>query len=261
MEASSKEAAALLLQKYNIVVTSIKEQSSLISGGANIRLFNKVTKKDLAIFSRQLSVMLQARVPVTQSLRGLSLQVKNQSFKDKILKISQLVEEGNPLSEAFASFPEVFNVFYVSLIKTGEASGKISESLFYLSDHLEREHDIQSQITGAMIYPAFVILVLLTMIPMVIFFVMPRLVDLLSQATSAPPPFTQMMINFYAFLESKGLFLLAGLATIILASIYFFRTKKGKNFYDTWSLRLPLLGELFKKTFLVRFAENISTLI
>ena len=67
------------------------------------------------------------------------------------------MEEGNPLSEAFAAFPEVFNIFYVSLIKTGEASGKISESLYYLSDHLEREHDIASQIKSAMIYPAFVI--------------------------------------------------------------------------------------------------------
>ena len=157
VEASSKEAAALLLQKYNIFVTSIREQTPLILRAENISFLNKVSKKDLAIFSRQLAVMVQSRVPITQSLKSLSVQTKSPNFKEKILKIAQLVEEGNPLSEAFATFPDVFNIFYVSLIKTGEASGKISESLYYLSDHLERENDISSQITGAMIYPVFVI--------------------------------------------------------------------------------------------------------
>ena len=169
VEASSREAAAALLQKYNIFVTSMKESSPLILRTENISFLNKVSKKDLAIFSRQLAVMMQSRVPVTQSLKSLAIQIKNPSFKSKMLKVSQLIEEGNSLSEAFATFPEVFNIFYVSLIKTGEASGKISESLYYLSDHLEREHDINSKIKGALIYPIFVICVLVVVIAMVIF--------------------------------------------------------------------------------------------
>ncbi len=134
VEASSKESAALILQKYNIFVTSLKEETLGILRIKNIRIFERVSKKDLAIFSRQLAVMLQSRVPVIQSLKSLAVQTKKASFKEKILKISQQVEEGNSLSEAFSSFPDVFNVFYVSLVKTGEASGKISESLYYLSD-------------------------------------------------------------------------------------------------------------------------------
>ena len=129
VEASSKEAAAALLQKYNVFVTSIKEQSPMVLRTENIGFLNKISKKDLAIFSRQLAVMVQSRVPVTQSLKTLSVQIKNPSFKQKVLKVAQLIEEGTPLSEAFATFPEVFNLFYVSLIRTGEASGKISESL------------------------------------------------------------------------------------------------------------------------------------
>jgi len=261
VEASSREAAALLLQKYNIFVTSIKEQTPLIFRFENASFLNRVSKKDLAIFSRQLSVMMQSRVPVTQSLKSLAVQIKNPSFREKVLKISQLVEEGNPLSEAFSTFPEVFNIFYVSLIKTGEASGKISESLYYLSDHLEREHDIQSQITGALIYPAFVIAVLFAVIPMVIFFVMPRLIDLLKETTVKPPVFTQMMINFYGFLANYGWILVAGFLLLVLFIIYYFTTKEGKKRYDELSLKMPVIGELLKKSFLVRFAENISTLI
>jgi type IV pilus assembly protein PilC len=261
VEASSKEAAALLLQKYNIFITSIKEQSPLFLNTDNIAFFNKVSKKDLAIFSRQLSVMLESRVPVTQSLKSLAVQIKKPGFKEKIIKISQLVEEGNPLSEAFATFPDVFNIFYVSLIKTGEASGKISESLSYLSNHLEREDDIKSQIQGAMIYPIFVIAVLFAVIPIVVFFVMPSLINLLKQTTNKPPFFTQLMINFYSFLAGYGWIILVALIALIIFIIYYFTTKEGKKTYDEWSLKMPIIGNFLKKTFLITFAENISTLI
>jgi type IV pilus assembly protein PilC len=261
VEASSREEAALLLQKYNIFVTSIKEQTPLILRTENIGFLNKISKKDLAIFSRQLAVLMQSRVPVTQSLKSLAVQTKSPSFKEKILKISQLVEEGSPLSDAFATFSDVFDIFYVSLIKTGEASGKISESLYYLSDHLERDADISSQIKNAMIYPAFVIAVLLIVIPMVVFFVMPQLVDLLKQTTTKPPAFTQAMIDFYGFLAGYGWILLVGFFFLILFIIYYFTTEEGKKRYDEWSLKVPFIGGFLKKTFLVRFAENISTLI
>ncbi len=261
VEASSKEAAALLLQKYNIFVTSIKEQSPLILRGENIEFLNKISKKDLAIFSRQLAVMMQAQVPVTQSFKSLAVQIKNPTFKEKILKISQLLEEGDSLSEAFSTFPEVFNIFYISLIKTGEASGKISESLYYLSDHLEREHDLSSQIKGAMIYPVFVIAVLFLVIPLVVFFVMPKLVDLLKQTTSKPPLFTQIMIDFYSFLANYGWIVMLGFLILVGFIIYYFTTKEGKKMYDELSLKVPFFGSFFKKTFLIRFAENISTLI
>lgn len=261
VEASSKEAAALILQKYNIFVTSLREETPRILGIKNIRILERVSKKDLAIFSRQLAVMLQSRVPVTRSLESLAVQTKKANFKEKILKISQLVEEGNSLSEAFSSFPDVFNIFYVSLVKTGEASGKISESLYYLSDHLEREYDITAQIRNAMIYPIFVVCVLIVVIIIVMFGVMPRIVDLLKETTVKPPLFTVMMINFYNFLRNFGWILALGFFSLIVFILYYFTTKEGKKRYDKLILKLPFIGAFFKKIFLSRFAENISTLI
>ncbi|MBI2053740.1 MAG: type II secretion system F family protein [Candidatus Staskawiczbacteria bacterium] len=261
VEASSKEAAAALLQKYNIYVTSLKEQAPRYSALRKLSFLEKVSKKDLAIFSRQLAVMLQSRVSVTQSLAGLAAQTKKQGFRAKIMKISQLIEEGNPLSDAFAEFPEIFSVFYVNLVKTGEASGEISRSLYYLSDHLEREYDIGSQIKGAMIYPIFVITVLSVVILIVMFVVMPKLVDLLKETTSEPPLFTAMMINFYSFLIDWGWVLILGFFILVVFIIYYFRTKEGKKKYDQISLRTPFLGDFLKKIFLIRFAENISTLM
>lgn len=261
VEASSKEAAALLLQKYNIYVTSIKEQTPVLLLNKRIKFLEKISKKELAIFSRQLALMLQSRVPVTQSLKSLSAQTKKEGFKEKILKISQLVEEGNSLSESFAAYPEIFNDFYVSLVKTGEASGKISDSLYYLSEHLEREHDISSRIKGAMIYPAFVIVVLVAVIMVVMLFVMPKLVSLLKETTAEPPPFTLLMINIYGFLMNYGWILLLGFVALVVFIIYYFTTKEGKKKYDKLSLKIPFINTFLKKIFLVNFAENLSTLI
>ena len=115
VEASSKQAAAEILQKYNMIVVSLKEEKGPLF--LRLRFFKKkISKKDLAIFSRQLAVMLDARIPVIQSLLSLAAQTSKSGFRDTITRVAELVEEGNSLSEAFASFPRVFDVFYINLI-------------------------------------------------------------------------------------------------------------------------------------------------
>lgn len=261
VESSSKEAAALLLQKYDVFVTSIKEQSPAFLKTESLSFLNRVSKKDLAIFSRELAVMLQSRVPVVQSLKGLANQIKNPNFKQKIIKISRMVEEGTSLSESFGAYPDVFSAFYVSMLKSGEATGKISDTLSYLSDHFEREHDIISKIRSAMIYPIFVILVLVAVVLVIMIFVMPRLVDLLRETTADPPLFTKLMIGFYSFLFSYGWILLIVFFAFALFVGYYFTTRHGRQLVDKAILRIPFVSEFFKKIFLIRFAENISTLI
>lgn len=259
IEASSKESAVDILSKYNVFVTSLQEEKVLFSKDLNF--LNKVSKKELAIFSRQLSVMLDSGVPVVQSLRGLAEQTKKQFFKEEILKLAQLIDEGNSLSESFSAFPKTFSVFYVNLIKSGEVSGKISETLNYLSSHLERESDIDSQIKGAMIYPAFVISVLLVVMGIVMFVVMPKLIDLINESLAEPPFFTKLMLGFYGFLMNFWWIMLLIFVGFIGFSIFYFKTESGKKKYNIFSLRVPLLGSFLQKTYLVRFSENLSTLI
>src|SRR5438552_943391 len=125
IEASSQEAAAALLQKYNIFVTSLTQEAEKGPLTGEVKFGTKVSTKDLGIFSRQLAVMLESRVPVIQSLSSLAAQTNKASFKKTIQEVSKLVEEGVSLSEAFAHFPKTFDNFYVNLIKSGEVSGKI----------------------------------------------------------------------------------------------------------------------------------------
>lgn len=261
IEAYSKEDAVLLLQKYNIFVTSLEEKKVKNSIFNNIEFTKKVSKKDLAIFFRQLSLMLESRVPIIQSLSSLVFQTHKKSFREAIVEIASLVEEGLPLSEALDHYPFIFGKFYVNLIKSGEASGKIPEALYYVSDHLEKESDIAAKVRQAMIYPIFVISVLLIVIIIMIKIFMPKIAAIIEESGITPPLFTVMILNFYAFLEHYWWALIAGLLLLISLGVYYANTKNGHDVYNKVSLKTPFIKEFLKKVFLVRFCSNISTLL
>ncbi len=261
IEASSKEAAVLILQKYNIFVTSLDEENKGALFAKKFSFSKKISKKDLSIFSRQLAVMLESRIPVIQSLTSLAAQIKKENFREEIIKISSMVEEGSPLSEAFSVFPNTFDDFFISLLKSGEASGKISETLYYLSDHLEREQDIASKVKQAMIYPIFTLAVLGAVMVIVMSTVIPKIEEIIRETTNNPPFFTKVMLVFYDFLGNYGWMILLAFFWLVVFFVYYFKTKEGKKRYDQLSLRTPLLGKILQKIFLIRFAENISTLI
>ena len=261
IEASSREAALVLLQKYNIFVTSLNEEAGKNAWFQGVVFEKKVSKKDLVVFSRQLAVMLESRVPVIQSLSSLAGQTSKNNFKKVILEISGLVEEGVPLSDAFARFPKIFDNFYVNLIKSGELSGRISQTLYYISEHLERETDIASQVKQAMIYPAFTISVLFIVVNIIIIFLLPKIEELIRESSSDPSAFTTLTLNFYQFLGNWWWMILVALFLFIVCIIFYFRTKEGKKTYDKLSLKVPFIGDILRKVFLTRFCSNISTLM
>jgi len=261
IEAYSKEDAALLLQKYNVFITSIEEQKVRESIFRKIEFSKKVSKKDLAIFFRQLSLMLESRVPVVQSLSSLAIQTHKLSLKEAVIKISKLVEDGIPLSEAFSRHPLIFDKFYVNLIKSGEASGKISEALYYVSDHLENESDIIAQVRQAMVYPIFVMSVLFVVLIIIIKVFMPKIASIIQETGVEPTFFTKIVLGMFKFLENYWWFLILLLFIVVGWTIYYFNTEKGKKRYDQILLKMPFIKDFVKKVFLVRFCSNISTLL
>ena len=261
IEANSQELAVVLLQKYNIFVTSIEPEKAKNPLFSNFSFGGKVSTKDLAIFSRQLAVMLESRVPVIQSLASLAIQTKKASFKKTIIEVSRLVEGGVSLSEAFSHFPKTFDNFYVNLIRSGELSGKISETLYYISEHLEREHDIVSQVQQAMIYPIFTISILFVVINIIIIFLLPKIKELIEQSTSDPSQFTALMLGFYTLLGQFWWTIILALLICAIGIFFYLKTESGKKLYDKLSLKIPFLGDILRKVFLARFCGNISTLM
>jgi len=261
IEAYSKEAAASILQKYNIFVTSLEERRTKEPFFRKIEFNKNVSRKELAIFFRQLSTMLESRVPVIQSLTTLAAQTRKISFRKVMVKISSLVEEGLPLSEALATYPQIFDNFYISLIKSGEVSGKVPSILYYVSEHLEKESDIIAQVRQAMIYPIFVISVFFAVIAVIITQLVPQITKLIQETGVEPSLFTTAVLSFYEFLSEYWWILIMGLFLLVIFIIYYFHTKEGKKNYDKISLKTPFVGEFLKKVFLVRFCSNIFTLL
>lgn len=261
IEASSKDAAALLLQKYALFPIFLDEQKIEEPLLKKIKLERKVSKKDLTLFFRQLAVMMESRVPVVQSLAGLASQTRKAALKKVITETAKLVEEGAPLSKAMAESPSAFSRFYVNLVKSGEASGNISGALNYISEHIEQENDISSQIKQAMIYPIFVVTVLAAVIAVVVIGVMPRIANLIKEANAHPSAFTSAMLSFYGFLQNYWWAALAIFSLLAGSLVIYFKTKGGRKNFDALSLKIPFVGNFLKKIFLARFCGNIATLL
>ena len=262
VEALSREGAVLLLQRYGFFLTQLEEIESAPFYTKKISLLDKASRKDLVMFSRQLSIMFRSEVPLVESLRTLSNQTKKLDFKEKLLKLSERIEGGIAFSQALSSYPDLFDQFYINIVRSGESAGKLSEALGYLAEHLERDYYLRSKIKGAMIYPLLIICMVVGVIFLMTYFVLPQLIDLLKSTGQELPFLTKVVINVTDFARSVG-----GIISMIGFAIFLFflftlsKTEKGKARKDRILLKLPLLGDFFKMVYMSRFAENLSTLI
>ncbi|MDP3982409.1 MAG: type II secretion system F family protein [bacterium] len=261
VEASSRDAAVQILGQNGLVVTVLEstEEQSLFS--RNIRLFDRVSHRELMMFYRQLSIMFASQVSLVNSLRTLSEQAEKETFRDTLVKMSEEVEGGTTLSSVMEKNSRIFSSFHVSMVKSGEASGKLSEVLEYLADHSEREYAIQNKVRGALAYPLFVMGVAIIIFFMMIFFVIPNLVNILEQSGQELPAITRAVMGFASFIRSWGVLLLLLIGVGIAFLISYVKTDEGKRAYDTLMLRVPFFGPFLRMVYLTRFAENFSTLI
>lgn len=262
VEATSRDAALTLLQGYGLFLTSLEATASSPFYSKKVSLFDKASQKDLVLFSRQLSIMFKSEVPLIEALKTLSNQCKKQDFKEKITKISEKIEGGTPLSQALSSYPKLFDDFYINIVKSGESSGKLSDSLNYLADHLEREYYLTARIKGAMIYPMIIFFMTLGIMFMMAFFVIPQLTTILQETGQELPFLTKLVIGFTNFLRSwMGIGTILGIVVAFLVLMKQSKKGKGKEKIDAYLLKTPIISSLLKLIYLSRFAENLSTLI
>jgi type IV pilus assembly protein PilC len=262
IEAASREAALNLLQKHKFYVTFLKEIETKPFFSKKIDLFKKrASRKDVVIFTRQLSILFKSGVPLPESLLALANQAENPEMRETISKIEEEIEGGAALSQAFSRYPRLFVPFYVNMIKSGEAVGKLSETLSYLAEHLEREHTLNSKIRGAMIYPLFVLVVFFIISVVMVFFVFPNFSLLLSEMGEELPLITKAVMGAANFARTSGWTIFIVLLVLFFFLIRYSRTKEGKALSDRVFLRTPIIKDFLKKIYLSRFAENFATLI
>ncbi len=263
IEADSEGGALLKLQQRGLYVMEIKKESPpFYKRELEIKNpFGGISDTDLLMFTRQLSVMLDSRVGIIESLRILSKQIENEKMKEIVVDIADKVEEGDPFSKALQRHRQVFSEFFIGVIESGEASGSLPKSLEYLEEHIERNSRFKKKLTGALIYPLFIIFVFSFVVAFLLFFVIPDLVEIVEDFDAELPFITRAMIGTSEFMIDWGPVILIVLAVLIFLFIRFKRTEKGKALFDEFILKLPVFGKFFKKVYLTYFSESMATLI
>ncbi|MFH0854204.1 MAG: type II secretion system F family protein [bacterium] len=260
VEAANEEIAVDVLVDRGFSVLSI-EKESVFNTIKVFAVFNKIKTKELVIFSRQLSVLVSANLPIIKALRVLKEQTDSQYFQKIINEIINEIEGGEKLSKAFAKYQNVFGQFYISMVKSGETSGKLDEVLNYLADQQEKDYDLTSKIKGAMIYPIFILGGLAVVGIVMMIFVVPKLTDILKESGGALPLTTRILIWSSDFLKNFWWIVILIIFVAFAGFKFYARTSFGKKQLDYIKIKLPIFGALFQKITVVRFARSFSTLL
>jgi type IV pilus assembly protein PilC len=262
IDAPSEEEAVKILQTKGFVVVSITLQGKSLRDIDVNEYLSRVKNKDIVIFTRQLSTLVDADMPLVEGLRTLAKQVEKPALRKVIGQVSETVEAGSSLSAALAQHPDLFSSFYVKLVQSGEITGKLHDTLLYLADYMERSQAINSKIRGALSYPAFILFAMVVVTGIIIVYVLPQLLSIFKEAGAVELPITTKgLIWFTDFFNAYLIQILITLIVLVIGTWRFSRTANGKIFFDNAKINIPALGQVARKIYLARIAESMSTLI
>ncbi len=259
---TSQEVIAAL-ERDQIQVLNIERKKTQIP----IPFFNKgkvkkkVSLRDLSVFNRQLAVMFNAGLPVTQGLGILASQQRNKYFKEAIIEIRKEVEAGSNLSNALKKYPDIFSDLYTSMIQAGEASGNLDTILMRLSDYIENIARLIGKVKSAMAYPVAVLIIALVITTVLMIKVVPVFENMFAQLGASLPTLTQVMINVSRFMQSNFWLLIAAGVGIFFALRSYNKTFKGRRVFDRLKLRVPVFGGLLLKVAVARVTRTLETLL
>lgn len=263
IEAETEDAAgqALVERGMDVLFMEPYRGGSTAKAQGFVTFLNRITAKDLVVVTRTLSVMISASVPLTESVRNIARQTVNPKLRKILNNVADEVEGGGRLSDAVEKYPKVFSGFFVNMIRSGETSGQLAEVLEYLADQQEKDYDLSAKLKGAMIYPAFILSAMTVVGFVMMSFVVPKLVGVLTEAEIELPIATRILIAVSGFFEQFWwliLILIVAAAFGIRAAI---ATPSGRYVWDNIKLRIPVFGTLFQRVYVVRFSRSLATLM
>ncbi len=261
IESPNQPTALEALQKRDLIVIRLRPAGAAPIFARRIKIFERVKRKEVFVFFRELSILVGADVPLVQSLRALSEQSENPRLKEILFEIASDVDGGMSFSKALAEHPKIFSSFCINLIKAGEVAGRLQDCLVYLADYLEKEYYLISRIRGAMAYPAFILGAFLIVGVLVMVMVIPQLTSILVEAGQELPLSTKIVITTSNFLRGWGWLLLLFAIIGSIVGWRYRRTRIGRANWDKLILKLPVFGKILQKTYLARLADNLSALV
>lgn len=260
IEADNKQKVIEHLKARNYIIIDISEHASGIGQYLNVAL-SKVTFTDVVDLTRQLAIMFNAGLTIIESLDILKKQLAKPALIKLINQIDEEVRAGNSLSHALQRRRDLFDNLYISLVKAGEASGKLDEILLKLADNLEKQREFRGKIRGALIYPAIVIIGMVSVMFIMITFVVPKLLNLYKDFDIDLPITTQILIAVSGFFQQYWIILLVGVFGISFVLKRYFKTKTGRTTKDKIMLRIPIIKRVVEVSALVDTTRTLSILI
>jgi type IV pilus assembly protein PilC len=257
--ASSIEDLTRILQKEQITVLNVKPKRV----GLRIPFLQreKVRLKEMSVFSRQLSVLIDAELPLISSLNILAEQTKNKYFKRVINTVKDDVEAGSTLNQAMRKFPKAFDDLYCNLVASGEQSGSLDIMLRRLSEFIEKVVRLRSKVRQAMIYPLAIVSFAILVAIFLLWKVIPVFASIFMDLGADLPGLTAFIIGLSHFVQRYIIFIFVGLIALVILFRYYRRSAKGRVVVDSFLLRIPLIGKLLEKVAISRITRTLSTLL
>ncbi len=255
--ARSREEAEAILRQRQVAVSSVKEEGKQFK----LPTLGGVKSKDVAIFTRQFSVMIDAGLPLIQCLEILGSQQKNKNFAAMITQTRADVESGSTLSDAMRKHPKAFDSLYVNMIAAGEAGGILDQILDRLSNYIEKAVKLKSQVKSALAYPIIVLLVAISVVLVIMYKVIPTFAAMFAASGNQLPGPTRITMTASKFVENYLIFMIIFAILVFIFLVRYHRTYHGRRVLDRMFLKIPVIGMLLQKIAISRFCRTLSTLI
>lgn len=259
VEATNESVAARLVRERGYILVDLKRSDKGLLGSFN-KFKNRVSSGDVTAFTRQLATMVNAGLPVTESLQILRLQSKT-SMKAIVTQVLADVESGESLSKSMEKHPKVFSSTYVALVRAGETGGVLDKVLSRLADNLEKGQEFRGRVKGAMIYPAIIVIGMIVVSVIMVVFIMPRLTDLYSQFDVELPITTKILTAVSGFFINFWYLVVAGIGVAFWAYKLYSKTKAGKRKIAELVFKIPLLGDLQKEVVLTELTRTLALMV
>lgn len=261
VDAGTKEVALDVLTSHKLFVLSLEESGGPPWYNKVFGFLNRVKTKDLMIFTRQFSILLDSKVPLSDSLRTLENQTHKPLLKESIREVFEGVSAGLSLSQAMERHSAIFSDFFINMIRPAEITGRLDQAMSFLADYFEKESIWISRIRNALIYPIAIIVLFLGVSVFMITFVFPQLEPVFAQSNVPLPLITKIFLGAGDFVSRWWIAVILVAILFIVLIIDYLNSEEGKMVADELKIRVPVFGELFKKIYVARFAESISILM
>jgi len=263
IEAFNEDAAISTLQRRDLTILNIeKEEDAVPIWERRIKFFESVSNREVVILSRQIATLFQADVSALEVFRLLSNATDNPKLRDALQDVVSDLKGGSSISDAMAKHEDIFSEFYVNMVKSGEETGKLSETFLYLADYLDRNYELINKTKNALIYPAFVVLTFIGVMVLMLTTIIPNITQIIEASDQTPPVYTQVVMGMSDFLVAYGLYLLVFLALAGYGLWYYLtETEDGQRLLSELKIEIPYIGNLYRKLYLSRITDNMNTML